>query len=147
MENANNTRLDETNTSCDGKIDVVRDDLKFFERRLTEVMEHMQPTASFFLFVILSTFFAVIYLGYLCFSDPNITMISFYELLEAQKLCTVGVAGMVLVITILGVHKRVVAPRIIVDRVKTVLVDFCLSCDEEGKLIIKPTPRPHKNLA
>uniref|UniRef100_A0A1I7Y5S7 Transmembrane protein 188 n=1 Tax=Steinernema glaseri TaxID=37863 RepID=A0A1I7Y5S7_9BILA len=143
MENANNTRLDETNTSCD--------DLKFFERRLTEVMEHMQPTASkwrcFFLFVILSTFFAVIYLGYLCFSDPNITMISFYELLEAQKLCTVGVAGMVLVITILGVHKRVVAPRIIVDRVKTVLVDFCLSCDEEGKLIIKPTPRPHKNLA
>ncbi|KAK0424689.1 hypothetical protein QR680_008792 [Steinernema hermaphroditum] len=147
MENGNNTRLDEANASCDGKIDVVRDDLKFFERRLTEVMEHMQPTASFFLLVILSIFFAIIYLGYLCFSDPSTPMISFYELLEAQKLCTIGVAVIVLIMTILGVHKRVVAPRIIVDRIKTVLVDFCLSCDEEGKLIIKPTPRPHKNLA
>ncbi|TKR94264.1 hypothetical protein L596_008572 [Steinernema carpocapsae] len=127
MENGvNHSRLDDSNPTCD--------DLKFFERRLTEIIAQMQPGASkwrcFFLIVILSLIFSGIYLAYLWIFDSSITMISLYEALEAQRLITVSVAILVIVLTILGVHKRVVAPRIMIDRIKTVLADFCLTCDE-----------------
>ncbi|XP_048752417.1 nuclear envelope phosphatase-regulatory subunit 1-like isoform X1 [Ostrea edulis] len=37
-----------------------------------------------------------------------------------------------------GIHKRVVAPSIIASRCRQVLTDFNMSCDETGKLILKP---------
>ncbi|TKR94262.1 hypothetical protein L596_008572 [Steinernema carpocapsae] len=130
MENGvNHSRLDDSNPTCD--------DLKFFERRLTEIIAQMQPGASFFLIVILSLIFSGIYLAYLWIFDSSITMISLYEALEAQRLITVSVAILVIVLTILGVHKRVVAPRIMIDRIKTVLADFCLTCDEVVSVLVR----------
>uniref|UniRef100_W5MKX1 Nuclear envelope phosphatase-regulatory subunit 1 n=1 Tax=Lepisosteus oculatus TaxID=7918 RepID=W5MKX1_LEPOC len=40
-----------------------------------------------------------------------------------------------------GIHKRVVAPSIIAARCRTVLAEYNMSCDDTGKLILKP--RPH----
>lgn len=37
-----------------------------------------------------------------------------------------------------GIHKRVVAPSIIAGRLQTVLDDFNMSCDETGRLILRP---------
>lgn len=39
-----------------------------------------------------------------------------------------------------GIHKRVVAPSIITQRTRVVLADFNMSCDETGKLILRPRP-------
>lgn len=39
-----------------------------------------------------------------------------------------------------GIHKRVMAPSIIASRTRIVLSDFNMSCDETGKLILKPRP-------
>ena len=41
---------------------------------------------------------------------------------------------------LLGVHRRVVAPSIFVARVREVLSDFAMDCDDAGKLILKPRP-------
>ncbi|KAK1330630.1 hypothetical protein QTO34_010826 [Cnephaeus nilssonii] len=40
-----------------------------------------------------------------------------------------------------GIHKRVVAPSIIAARCRTILAEYNMSCDDTGKLILKP--RPH----
>ncbi|XP_035507772.1 nuclear envelope phosphatase-regulatory subunit 1 [Morone saxatilis] len=39
-----------------------------------------------------------------------------------------------------GIHKRVVAPSIIAARCRTVLAEYNMSCDDTGKLILKPRP-------
>ena len=44
------------------------------------------------------------------------------------------------VLFIMGVHKRVIAPSIITARTRIVLGDFNMSCDDTGKLILKPRP-------
>ncbi|CAG2105110.1 unnamed protein product [Medioppia subpectinata] len=41
-----------------------------------------------------------------------------------------------------GVHRKVVTPQIVVSRVKQVLQDFNMSCDDCGRLILKPHSRP-----
>lgn len=40
----------------------------------------------------------------------------------------------------MGIHKLVIAPQIITSRTRSVLSDFNMSCDDTGKLILKPRP-------
>lgn len=40
----------------------------------------------------------------------------------------------------IGIHKLVIAPQIITSRTRNVLSDFNMSCDDTGKLILKPRP-------
>lgn len=40
----------------------------------------------------------------------------------------------------LGIHKLVIAPQILTSRTRSVLGDFNMSCDDTGKLILKPRP-------
>lgn len=48
------------------------------------------------------------------------------------------------ILFVMGIHKLVFAPKIITTRMRTVLSDFNMSCDDTGKLILKP--RPNNNL-
>lgn len=41
---------------------------------------------------------------------------------------------------VFGIHKLVIAPQIITSRMRLVLADFNMSCDDTGKLILKPRP-------
>lgn len=47
------------------------------------------------------------------------------------------------ILFMMGVHRRVIAPSIITQRARSVLGDFNMSCDDTGKLILKPTRPPH----
>ena len=47
------------------------------------------------------------------------------------------------VLFLLGIHRRVIAPSIVTQRARSVLGDFNMSCDDTGKLILKPTRPPH----
>ena len=40
----------------------------------------------------------------------------------------------------MGIHKRVVCPSIVASRARQVLTDFNMSCDDTGKLILRPRP-------
>lgn len=44
------------------------------------------------------------------------------------------------VLFVFGIHKLVIAPQIITSRMRSVLGDFNMSCDDTGKLILKPRP-------
>ncbi|KAG8040638.1 hypothetical protein G9C98_002634 [Cotesia typhae] len=50
-----------------------------------------------------------------------------------------------IILFMLGVHGRVIAPSIITQRARSVLRDFNMSCDDTGKLILKPTRPPHSH--
>lgn len=41
---------------------------------------------------------------------------------------------------VMGIHKLVIAPQILTSRTRQVLNDFNMSCDDTGKLILKPRP-------
>ncbi|KAG8227140.1 hypothetical protein J437_LFUL001684 [Ladona fulva] len=44
------------------------------------------------------------------------------------------------ILFVMGIHKRVIAPSIITARTRLVLAEFNMSCDDTGKLLLKPRP-------
>ncbi|CAD5205893.1 unnamed protein product [Bursaphelenchus okinawaensis] len=115
------------------------DDMIFFERRLTEVVTGSQPKAVRWMMVLLATFVATIVSAYFWVLDPTIRYISFTESLTKHPVFATGFVFLILLFTVFGVQKRVIAPKIIAARCRNVLVDFYLSCDEQGRLIVRPT--------
>ncbi|KAL6259846.1 hypothetical protein P5V15_009756 [Pogonomyrmex californicus] len=122
----------------------VCEDLKAFERRLTEVIASLQPATKRWrlLLCAVSTFTAIG--AWYWLTDPNTSAVPFTQSLYNHPFFTM--ASVILVILfMLGVHRRVIAPSIITQRARSVLGDFNMSCDDTGKLILKPTrPHPHE---
>lgn len=48
--------------------------------------------------------------------------------------------GFSVLLFVIGIHKLVIAPQILTSRTRSVLNDFNMSCDDTGKLILKPRP-------
>lgn len=113
-------------------------DMLFFERRLCEVISHMQPTAVRWRVALAFVFSCTVYSSYFWIIDPSIRFISLWESLSKHPLFTASFVMLMVLFFIFGIHKRVIAPKIIAARCRTVLADFCLSCDENGKLIVRP---------
>ncbi|KAJ8878019.1 hypothetical protein PR048_022482 [Dryococelus australis] len=73
----------------------------------------------------------------------HIDQLATYECPDIREWDMTRVMGPVSVAVILftlGIHKRVIAPSIIASRARAVLGDFNMSCDDTGKLILKPRP-------
>ncbi|CAD6201339.1 GSCOCG00000140001-RA-CDS [Cotesia congregata] len=132
----------------------VCEDLKAFERRLTEVIASLQP----------STLRWRILLGFISIctavgawhwlTDPNTSAVSFTQSLYNHPIFALASILLVdlfffnynkiaVILFMLGVHGRVIAPSIITQRARSVLRDFNMSCDDTGKLILKPTRPLH----
>ncbi|XP_059613511.1 nuclear envelope phosphatase-regulatory subunit 1 homolog isoform X2 [Phlebotomus argentipes] len=115
------------------------EDLKAFERRLTEVIAALHPPTlrwRIILFVI-STLTA---LGaWYWLTDPRTSVVPFTESLLNHPIFTVGIIILVMLFAY-GIHRLVIAPQIITSRTRTVLNDFNMSCDDTGKLILRPRP-------
>uniref|UniRef100_A0A914DZ78 Transmembrane protein 188 n=1 Tax=Acrobeloides nanus TaxID=290746 RepID=A0A914DZ78_9BILA len=122
--------MEETSSACE--------DMIFFERRLTEVIGSMQPTAYKWRTILVIVFLSTVYSAYFWILDPSIRFISLWESLTKHPLFTCSFLMLLFLFLVCGIHKRVVAPKIIAARCRTVLADFCLSCDESGKLIVRP---------
>ncbi|XP_047474591.1 nuclear envelope phosphatase-regulatory subunit 1 homolog isoform X1 [Penaeus chinensis] len=125
------------------------EDLKAFERRLTEVINRLQPaTVRWRMTTLNRTCISVVltvaalstaFGAYLWFSDPIIHSATVPRSLINRLFFTVAVFSLVLLF-IVGIHKKVVFPSIITSRTRIVLSDFNMSCDDTGKLILKPRP-------
>lgn len=44
-----------------------------------------------------------------------------------------------------GIHRRVIAPNIVTSRIREVVSQFNMSCDERGRLILMPQPNYYNN--
>lgn len=72
--------------------------------------------------------------------DPETQKVSFLTSLWNHPFFTISCITLI-GLFFAGIHKRVVAPSIIAARCRTVLAEYNMSCDDTGKLILKP--RPH----
>uniref|UniRef100_A0A8C3AG66 Nuclear envelope phosphatase-regulatory subunit 1 n=1 Tax=Cyclopterus lumpus TaxID=8103 RepID=A0A8C3AG66_CYCLU len=71
--------------------------------------------------------------------DPDTQKVSFFSSLWNHPFFTISCITLI-ALFFAGIHKRVVAPSIIAARCRTVLAEYNMSCDDTGKLILKPRP-------
>ncbi|KXJ18490.1 nuclear envelope phosphatase-regulatory subunit 1 [Exaiptasia diaphana] len=116
----------------------VTEDLKAFERRLTEYLTSLSTTTTRWR-VILAVSSAVVFLGAWGLIIDDVQHGSFLMSLWYHKLFTLSCFNL-LVLILFGIHRRVVAPNIILSRTRLVLQDYNMSCDEKGRLILKARP-------
>jgi len=115
------------------------EDLKAFERRLTEVICCLQPATSRWRIILFIVSICTALGAWQWLIDPETSQVPFFQSLFNHLFFTIS--SLILVALFLGgIHKRVVAPSIIASRVRLVLSDFNMSCDDTGKLILKPRP-------
>jgi len=118
------------------------EDLKAFERRLTEVIAYLRPhTIRWRIFLVVATVCTAIG-AWQWLNDPLTSQISFMDSLWHHLFFTVS-SILLGLLFLTGIHNRVVAPSILTRRTREVLADFNMSCDETGKLILKPRPSQH----
>lgn len=112
-------------------------DLKAFERRLTEVIDKLQPTARLWRMVLIVISVCTAVGAWTWLWDSQTKQISLPQSLLNHPFFTISCICLVLLF-LFGIHKRVVAPSIVASRCRQVLTDFNMSCDDTGKLILKP---------
>uniref|UniRef100_A0A915BPB1 Transmembrane protein 188 n=1 Tax=Parascaris univalens TaxID=6257 RepID=A0A915BPB1_PARUN len=127
--------MDETSSACE--------DLRYFERRLTEVIQSMHPSATRWRLVLLIAFCCTLWSAYFWLMDPSIRSVTLLESLQKHIIFSASVPSLLILFAYIGIHNRVVAPSIIASRCRSVLADFSLSCDDSGKLIVRPPHRVH----
>ncbi|KAF8788143.1 nuclear envelope phosphatase-regulatory subunit 1-like [Argiope bruennichi] len=115
------------------------EDLKAFERRLVEVIAYYQPQTKRWrvMFAVVSLCTAIGAWQWL--TDPLTSQVGFIQSLVNHLFFTIS-SAILITLFFMGIHRRVVAPSIIVSRVRQVLADFNMSCDDNGRLILKPRP-------
>ncbi|CAG0881362.1 unnamed protein product [Cyprideis torosa] len=116
------------------------DDLKAFERRLTEVISNLQPTAYKWRVLLVLVTVVTAVTAWQWITDAKTANVGLLESLVEHKLFALS-ALLMLSLFLAGIHRRVVAPSLICARARLVLEDFNMSCDDSGKLILRP--RPH----
>ena len=117
----------------------IRGDLQAFERRITKAVQYLEPKSYRWrilltlsvLFVLVSgySFITNIQLG----SDFSVIMALYENKIFGLALVFLGL----LVVT--GAHKRANTSAIVLARNRLVLLEYNLSCNDKGKLIIKPS--------
>ncbi|XP_071546678.1 nuclear envelope phosphatase-regulatory subunit 1 [Panulirus ornatus] len=115
------------------------EDLKAFERRLTEVIARLQPATTRWRMVLVIVAASTALGAYLWLTDPVTQDATFVQSLLNHLFFTFAASALI-ILFIMGIHKKVVSPSIITSRTRAVLVDFNMSCDDTGKLILKPRP-------
>uniref|UniRef100_T1IJ24 Transmembrane protein 188 n=1 Tax=Strigamia maritima TaxID=126957 RepID=T1IJ24_STRMM len=105
------------------------EDLKAFERRLTEVISCLQPSATRWRIILLVVALCTAWGAWQWLIDPETSQVPFLQSLLNHLFFTIS--SFILVgLFLAGIHKRVVAPSIIASRVRLVLSDFNMSCDD-----------------
>ena len=132
------------------------DDLKAFERRMTEIVSSLQPSIWRWRMILLILVFLTSMTFYILITDfsfSTTTTISTNELPSEptkfsqmiskifRKEISFSIAlGLLIFAFLFGIHRKIFASSIIVSRFRYVLRDYSMSCDPKGRLIIKPRP-------
>lgn len=115
------------------------EDLKAFERRLTEIIACYQPQTKRWRILLLIVALSTSITAFQWLNDPRTKSVTLLESLHNHSFFTFNSTGLI-ILFLLGIHRKVVAPAIIVSRIRQVLENFNMSCDQSGRLILKKTP-------
>lgn len=120
------------------------EDLKAFERRLTEILACYQPQTKRWRIILSIATLSTSITAFQWLFDPETEKVSFIESLHNHLFFTINCI-VLLVLFIFGIHRKVVAPTIIVSRIRSVLENFNMSCDHNGRLILKRSTTVNNN--
>ncbi|XP_055843086.1 nuclear envelope phosphatase-regulatory subunit 1 homolog isoform X2 [Episyrphus balteatus] len=115
------------------------EDLKAFERRLTEVVSSYRPSTLRWRIVLAVISMCTAIGAWYWLRDPKTSVVPLTESLLIHPVFSFATLTLILLF-LFGIHKLVIAPQIITSRMRLVLGDFNMSCDDTGKLILKPRP-------
>lgn len=112
------------------------DDLKAFERRLIEIIACYQPQTKRWRIILMIVTLTTSITAFQWLIDPRTQQISTLESFNNHRLFALNLFILILLLAS-GIHRKVVAPTIIVSRIKKVLKNYNMSCDRTGRLILK----------
>lgn len=115
------------------------EDLKAFERRLTEILACYRPQTKRWRILLIMATLTTSVTAFQWIIDPETERVSFLESLHNHLFFTLNCIGLIISF-MFGIHRKVVAPAIIVSRIRLVLENFNMSCDQNGRLILKKSP-------
>ena len=116
----------------------IQDDLRAFERRITKTVEYLEPKSYRWRILLFISVLFVVISGYNFITGIKLDRdFSILSTLYNDKVFIFALLFLLLLI-ITGAHKRANTSAIILSRNRQVLLDYNLSCNEKGKLIIKP---------
>jgi hypothetical protein len=131
------------------------DDLKAFERRMIEIVSSLQPSIWRWRVILLILVLVTLLAFYALITDePSTTKIpttvnkssdkSFLYTLYSnlfRKQIYFSVSFSLLIFAFLfGIHRKMFSSSIIIARFRYILADYNMSCDYDGRLILKPRP-------
>lgn len=117
----------------------IQGDLRAFERRITKAVQYLEPKSYRWRILLFLSIMFVLLSGYSFITniqldkDFSVALALYENKIFALALFFLGL----LVFT--GAHKRANTSAIILARNRQVLLEYNLSCNEKGKLIIKPS--------
>lgn len=133
--NSHNTTTNDNNITLPQQ-QTTNDDLKAFERRLTEIIACYRPQTKKWRILLLIISLTTSVTAFQWLTDPITQKVTFVESLHNHLFFTFS-CTILIILFIFGIHRKVVAPAIIVSRIKLVLENFNMSCDHNGRLILK----------
>ena len=131
------------------------DDLKAFERRMIEIVSSLQPSiwrwrVILFILVVVTllTFYALMTddsfsaSSSVNQSSDNSFLSKIYSHLFCKKIYFSISISFLIFAFLFGIHRKMFSSSIIIARFRYILADYNMSCDSDGRLIIKPRPTP-----
>jgi len=131
------------------------DDLKAFERRMIEIVSSLQPSIwrwrlilIILILITITTFYVLISNVSFISSSPilndinnNKSYLTRFSSNFFRKEIYFSISFALLIFAFLfGIHRKIFASSIIISRFRFILADYNMSCDSNGRLIIKPRP-------
>lgn len=121
-------------------------DLQMFEQRLDEVLTQLRPRALHWQIILALSFMLTLIGAFHWLTDPETYEVSCLSSFWNHKFFTANCLILIGLFAIGGIHRRIFAPSIITGRVREVIAQFNMSCDERGKLILMPHPSYHHHV-
>ncbi|XP_062501501.1 nuclear envelope phosphatase-regulatory subunit 1-like [Corticium candelabrum] len=117
------------------------EDLRAFEQRLVDCVAALQPEAFKWkvLLIVLIVWNVMTGLGWLVDANGNM---GFLESLWHHKAFSCGLI-LLFVLLVTNQYQKALAPQIVMARCRSVLKEYNMSCDENGRLILKKQRLPH----
>jgi hypothetical protein len=126
------------------------DDLKAFERRMIEIVSSLQPSIWRWRVILLILVVVTLVAFYALITDESSTKIPIVNkssdkssissnLFRKQIYFSVSFSLLIFAF-LFGIHRKMFSSSIIIARFRYILADYNMSCDFDGRLILKPRP-------
>jgi len=115
------------------------DDLRAFERRMIEIVSSLQPSIRRWRVLLMILIGATLITFYLLITDDSSSSSIYSSLVQKRVLFSVSFFFLICAF-LFGIHRKVFASSIIIGRFQYILADYNMSCDSDGRLILKPRP-------